>query len=296
MRCLTDLLLHWLVWWSAEHFAWQGGPGWLCPRLHRELVQAVPRPVTSTRPRSHCRIKAFRGVCQWSRVVRCGWSGWVGRRQPYRFGFRADCTQNLPAAARGRGEDPQPRTRAEVVPGAFFEYTWTAGERLVTVAGLRADFHNLYGTFASPRLLIRYSLAEETSLKFVYGRGFRTANVFMEQLGTWASNRRWIVEDGLLPEMATNLGLNLVSKFKLNSRDASFSIDGYYTNFDNRVVADLYHSSNSIVVYNLTNSQSGNTSYSTTLQAEFDWSAHRRLDIRAAYRWVDAKRSKHNGC
>ena len=180
-------------------------------------------------------------------------------------------------------------TRTEVVPGAFFEYTWTAGERLQTVAGLRADFHNLYGTFASPRLHVRYSLAEEISLKFAYGRGFRTANVFMEQLGTWASNRRWIVEDGLLPEMATNLGLNLVSKFKLNSRDASFSIDGYYTNFDNRVVADLYHSSNSIVVYNLTNSQSGNTSYSTTLQAEFDWSAHRRLDIRAAYRWVDAK-------
>ena len=93
----------------------------------------------------------------------------------------------------------------------------------------------------------------------------------------------------MLPEIATNLGLNLVSKFKLNSRDASFSIDGYHTNFDNRVVADLYHSPNSIVVYNLTNSQSGNSSYSTTLQAEFDWSAHRRLDIRAAYRWVDAK-------
>lgn len=179
--------------------------------------------------------------------------------------------------------------RTEVVPGAFFEYTWTAGERLVTVAGLRADFHNLYGTFASPRLHIRYSLAEETSLKFVYGRGFRTANVFMEQLGTWASNRRWIIQDGLQPEIATNVGLNLVSKFKLNSRDASLSIDGYHTNFDNRVVADRYHSPNSIVVYNLTNSQSGNTSHSTTLQAEFDWSVHRRLDIRAAYRWVDAK-------
>ena len=117
-RCLTGLLPHWLAWWSAEHLAWQGGPGWLCPHLHLAMDQAVLRPVTPTRPRSHCRIRAFRGVCQWSRVVRCGWSGWAGRRQPCSFVLRADCTQNLSPAARGRGEDPQPCTRAGVVPGA----------------------------------------------------------------------------------------------------------------------------------------------------------------------------------
>jgi hypothetical protein len=118
MRCLTGLLPHWSVWVDAEHLAWQGGPGWLCPELHRELEQAVLRPVTPPRPRSHCCIRAFRGVCQWSRVVRCGWSGWVGRRQPSCFDLRADCTQNLPPAARGRGEDPQPCARVGVVPGA----------------------------------------------------------------------------------------------------------------------------------------------------------------------------------
>ena len=82
-------------------------------------------------------------------------------------------------------------SRTEVVPGVFFESTWTAGERLVAIAGLRTDFHNLYGTFVSPRLHVRYSLAEDTSIKFVAGRVFMTANVLMEQLGTWASNRRW---------------------------------------------------------------------------------------------------------
>ena len=134
-------------------------------------------------------------------------------------------------------------SRTEIVPGAFFEYTWTAGERLVVVAGLRGDHHNLYGNFASPRLHVRYSLAEETSIKLVAGRGFRTANVFMEQLGSWASNRRWNIQPDLAPEVATNLGLNLVSKFRLNSRDASPSLDGYFTNFDNRIIVDLYNSS-----------------------------------------------------
>ena len=174
-------------------------------------------------------------------------------------------------------------SRTEVVPGVFFESTWTAGERLVAIAGLRTDFHNLYGTFVSPRLHVRYSLAEETSIKFVAGRGFRTANVLMEQLGTWASNRRWNFQQDIQPEIATNIGVNLVSKFKLNSRDASLSLDGYLTDFENRVIIDLYNSSDKVEIYN------ADLSRSTTVQIEFDWSLHRRLDVRAAYRWVDAR-------
>ena len=182
--------------------------------------------------------------------------------------------------------------RTEIVPGAFFEYTWTAGERLVVVAGLRGDHHNMYGAFASPRLHLWYSIAEETSLKLVAGRGFRTANVFMEQLGTWASNRRWDIQQELQPEIATNLGLNLVSKFRLNSRDASLSLDGYWTEFDNRIVVDLYSSPHAISVYNLNDVNGYNgRSNSKTVQLEFDWSLHRRFDLRAAYRWVDAMTS-----
>lgn len=180
-------------------------------------------------------------------------------------------------------------SRTEIVPGAFFEYTWTPGERLVVVAGLRGDHHNLYGNFASPRLHVRYSLAEETSVKLVAGRGFRTANVFMEQLGSWASNRRWDIQEDLAPEVATNVGVNLVSKFRLNSRDASLSLDGYFTNFDNRIIVDLYNSPHEVSIYNLNNSGGYQSrSSSTTVQLEFDWSFHRRLDIRAAYRWVNA--------
>ena len=173
--------------------------------------------------------------------------------------------------------------RIEMVPGSFFEYTWTANERLLVVAGLRSDYHNLYGAFLSPRLHARYSLAEETSIKIVAGRGFRTANVFMEQLGSWASNRRWVIEGDLEPEVATNIGFNLVSKFRLNSRDASISLDGYWTEFENRVVADMYSSPNSVMIFNAAESRS------KTLQLEFDWSMHRRINVRAAYRWVDAQ-------
>ena len=146
-----------------------------------------------------------------------------------------------------------------------------------------------FGAFASPRLHIRYSLTEETSLKLVAGKGFRTANVFMENFGSWASNRRWILQENLQPEIATNLGINMASKFKLNSRDASLSLDGYYTNFENRVIVDLYAHPGTVQVYNLDQSDPDACSRSITIQAEFDWSVHRRLDVRAAYRWVNTQ-------
>lgn len=175
------------------------------------------------------------------------------------------------------------RFRTEKVPGAYFEYTWTPTERLSVISGLRGDYHNLYGFFTTPRIHARYSIAEETSIKLVAGKGFRTANALMENLGVWASNRSWEFTGDLNPEVATNVGLNLVSKFRLNSRDASLSVDGYWTEFENRVVADLFTSPNKIYIYNV------GMSSSKTVQAEFDWSFHRRFDLRAAYRWVDAK-------
>ena len=97
------------------------------------------------------------------------------------------------------------------------------------------------------------------------------------------SNRRWVIQGELKPEVATNIGFNLVSKFRLNSRDASISLDGYWTEFENRVVADLYNSPYGILIYNASESRS------KTLQLEFDWSLHRRVNVRAAYRWVDAQ-------
>ena len=72
-------------------------------------------------------------------------------------------------------------TRTEVVPGVFFEYTWTAGERLQTVAGLRADFHNLYGTFASPRLTSDIVLLKELLLSSL------TEEVLERQTYLWSS-------------------------------------------------------------------------------------------------------------
>ena len=176
--------------------------------------------------------------------------------------------------------------RVEQVPGAFLEYTWDFRERLNVILGGRWDQHNLFGGFFSPRLHARWTIRESLSLKIAAGRGWRTPNVFMEQLGLWASQRTWRVDagaQGFEPEVATNLGLNLTSKFRINYRDASLAVDVYRTTFENRLVVDLERPQE-VHIYALQGMSSA-----TSAQVEFDWSAHRRVDIRLAYRYVDAQ-------
>ncbi|MCH1584331.1 MAG: TonB-dependent receptor, partial [Flavobacteriales bacterium] len=75
--------------------------------------------------------------------------------------------------------------RTESVPGAFFEYTWNPNERWSVIGGIRYDEHNLFGRFLSPRFHARWSATENTSIKVAAGKGYRTSNHFMEQLGSW---------------------------------------------------------------------------------------------------------------
>src|SRR5690606_22250267 len=86
--------------------------------------------------------------------------------------------------------------RIESVYGAFFEYSYNYGEKLNIVAGIRADQHNFYNFFASPRLHARYAFTPNSILRFSGGRALRTANVFTDNAYVMASSRTWIIEQG----------------------------------------------------------------------------------------------------
>lgn len=182
--------------------------------------------------------------------------------------------------------------RNETVAGTFLEYNWTQLERFTLVGGLRADYNFLFDkVFVLPRLHARWSLTEKISLKAVAGKGVRTAAVVMENLGLLASNRNWrpsgaFTQNSLVfqPEEAWNMGVSYNQKFRLNYRDASISVDGYLTQFQNQVVVDVDQDAQEVNVYNLQGE-----SWSQSVQAEFAWSPAKRLDVRLAYRWLDVQ-------
>ncbi|MEM6261037.1 MAG: TonB-dependent receptor [Bacteroidota bacterium] len=181
--------------------------------------------------------------------------------------------------------------RTETVPGIFTEYTLTGKEKIGVVAGLRVDHHNLFGTFATPRLHVRYTPFSGTVVRMSAGRGQRTANILIEQMGLMASARRFVIQGentdhpyGLAPEVAWNGGVNISQRVNLWEREVIVSVDFYRTIFENQVVVDWDASPQEVQFYNL-----DGQSFANSFQAQLDYEVLKRLDVRMAYRWYDVR-------
>ena len=185
--------------------------------------------------------------------------------------------------------------RKEIVPGAFFEYTFTPNDKFTMVAGLRADNNNLFGAFLTPRLNVRYQIMPGTTIRFSGGRGQRTANVLAENTGILASSRTIQLPTahinnhyGFNPEVAWNEGISIDQKFKLFTRDATLSFDYFRTDFQNQVVNDIDQSARTVIFYDLKGQ-----SFSNSFQIELNAEPIKKLDIRMAYRLFDVQTNYH---
>jgi len=174
--------------------------------------------------------------------------------------------------------------RTELVPGIYFEYTYKFKKKFSLVAGLRGDYHNLYGVFFSPALHLKWNVTESTVLRGTAGHGYRVPNVFADNMGKMASSRLWVLTENLQPERAINTGATFIQKFKIGGRESSFSADYFYTHFFNQMILDLDVSPQHIYVHNL-----NGKSYSHAVQGEFNLEVVRGFTIRTAYKYYDVR-------
>ena len=135
---------------------------------------------------------------------------------------------------------------------------------------------------------LRNAFTESTVLRLVAGKGWRTANIFAENIGMFASGRsiQIIGYDngnpyGLKPEQAWNFGLNLTQKVDVGRRDATLSMDYYYTRFTDQIVAD-YESDDfgSVILSNQSEMTDGHS-----VQVQLDVEVLPKFDVRTAYRY-----------
>lgn len=188
--------------------------------------------------------------------------------------------------------DLQDFERIERVPGAFFEYTLSPSEAWTVVGGLRADHHNAYGTFLSPRLHVRYSPDEDWVFRAVAGRGSRTANIFAENATVFASTRSVSIIPtnnygyGLDQESAWNLGFNATRYFMIDYRPATIAVDVHRTIFERQVVADLDSYPGEVRFYAVEGGSSA-----TSAQIELNMQALEGLETRLAYRFLDVRQT-----
>lgn len=187
--------------------------------------------------------------------------------------------------------------RHEQVLGWFGEFAHNRGEKFNLVAGIRTDYHNLYGFFVTPRVHLRYAPVVNTVFRVSAGRALRTASLFTDNASLLASSRLWVIENsnsslpyGLNPEIAWNYGMNFTQKFKINYRDAYITLDVYRTDFTQQVIVDVDKDTRQVNIYNLKG-----PSYSNTAQFEFNMEPKKRFFLKTAYRFVDTKSQFSNG-
>ncbi len=176
--------------------------------------------------------------------------------------------------------------RTESVPGAFVEYTETIPEKLTLVLGLRADFHNLYGTRLTPRLHLKYDLSAQSHLRLAAGKGWRVPNPIAENFGMLVNSRTLAVLDRQFrPEESWNYGLSLSNDLTVFGNTGSLVLDFYRTDFQNQLIVDM-ENSDYVRFYNLRGK-----SFSNSFQAEINLQPVKRLDLKLAYRLFDVQQS-----
>jgi len=144
-----------------------------------------------------------------------------------------------------------PQNRIESNVGGFFEYTLDLHDRFVVIAGVRADYNNLYGWIYTPRLHARVQIDKKTVLRGSIGKGYRTANPLAENTGLFMSQRKLHFASDLDQESAWNYGLNFTTEFTAFGRKMDIAIDMYYTSFQKQVVVDVDSLPTEVFFYNL---------------------------------------------
>ena len=177
-------------------------------------------------------------------------------------------------------------SRTEKVPGIFVEYTLKPSENLTLMTGIRADFHNMFGTFVTPRMHFRYKMGEHLTLRSSAGKGYRTSNVLSENIYLLANSRPLVWQDDVMQEEAWNYGFAIVQHYTLLGRDLQLNAEYYRTDFQTQLVVDRETSAENIIFAPL-----DGVSYANSLQFDVRWQPIERLDMLLAYRINDVKQT-----
>jgi len=172
----------------------------------------------------------------------------------------------------------------ELVPGIFFEYTFSGLKNLTIMPGIRADFHNKFGILITPRLHIKYQINDFNKIRASIGKGYHNPLPLAENQQIMMSNRTIIFEEDLKIEEALNVGLNTSSDFSIWGMIGTINTEYYYTQFQNQTIVDLDNNISKVLIYNLKGK-----SYSHNFQVDLNIEIINDLTFIAAYRYNDVR-------
>ena len=187
----------------------------------------------------------------------------------------------------------------ETTPGAYAQYTYKIGEQFTVMGGLRWDHSNLWGSFVTPRMHVKYSPSETVTLRGSVGKGYRTPHITAENPYLLASSRVLVIDKNIGQEKAWNYGVSTQLKIPVGERTLELNAEYYYTHFLQQAIIDYdarppYGYSdypdaptpNLMMIHGLAD---GDKSYSHTIQVDATYELLSKLTVTAAWRWNDVR-------
>lgn len=177
--------------------------------------------------------------------------------------------------------DPADRTRdheRENVYGGYAQYTYDHHGKVTAMAGLRVDYSDLWGTFLTPRVHLKWQVTPLLSLRGSAGKGYRTVHPLAEYNYLLASGRTFVV-DRLSQEEAWNYGVSAALMLPVGTRTLKLNADYYYTHFLHEAVVDYDSNPLELRIADL-----DGKSYSHTFQVDASMEVVSGLTLLAAWR------------
>ena len=171
----------------------------------------------------------------------------------------------------------------ETTPGIYAQYTYNLNDKVVVMAGVRADHSSRYGTFVTPRFHLKLTPNEIVSLRLSVGKGYRTVWALAENNYLLASGRTLVIDD-LKQEQAWNSGISSSFYIPLFGRTLKLNAEYYHTHFNEQAIIDYDSNPTEIRITNL-----DGKSYSNTIQLDATYPVVKGLELTAAWRWNDVK-------
>ena len=171
----------------------------------------------------------------------------------------------------------------ETTPGAYAQYTYNLNDKIVAMAGIRADHSSRFGTFVTPRFHLKLTPSEIVSLRLSAGKGYRTVHALAENNNLLASGRQLVIDD-LEQERAWNYGISSSFYIPLFDKTLKLNAEYYHTHFSQQAVIDYDSNPSLIRITNL-----DGKSYSNTVQVDATYPIVKGLELTAAWRWNDVK-------
>lgn len=176
-------------------------------------------------------------------------------------------------------------SKKEYIPGFFVENTFNWFDNKMTlITGVRYDHHNEFDWKLTPRALLKANISPSTIARISIGTGWRSVNLFSENVNLLASSRDVILAEDLQLEEALNYGFNLTHKLYGTKIETQLSLDFYRTVFSNQIFPD-YSVPTQAIIRNFTG-----TSISNGFQAELGLAFFNQIGTKFAYNYLDVYR------